>query len=85
MASGIDPWEILGRFFFLEILLTPSEDVEDDETLLLGEGGADESVEVESFAEHPHVIGHPEVSRQHKQYPAPDGVLQHCQKKEIYL
>ena len=64
-----------GRFS-IEFYVTPSENVEDDETLLLGEGGADEPVEVKSFAEHPHVVGHPEVAGKHKQYPASDGVLQ---------
>lgn len=61
----------------LEGVLTPSEDVEDDETLLLGECSTDETMEVKSFAEHPHVIGHPKVSCQHEQYPASDGVLEH--------
>ena len=58
-----------------ELNFTPSEKVEDGETLLFGKGSCDQSVQVVALAEHPQVVGQPEVARQNEQRPATEGVL----------
>ena len=45
------------RSFDAMLVLTPSEEVEDEEIGLLPEDGYEELVQVETLAEHPEVVG----------------------------
>lgn len=55
---------------------TPSDGKDEQEASLFFEGVCQQPVEVVAFAEHPGVVGQPEVHRQHQQESAATVVLE---------